>query len=404
MCFYIHRQILKSFASFILIICGCMCLLLTLGNTALANRTLKETLSSIQTKALQGDSYYQGILALCYKYGEKGLPIQINEAERWAKVATKNNGGIGMATLASIQLEKGNNERSQFLYDEAYLHSNLRDLSKSKDPYALFCIGLMEIDNPPKNPKRGIRNIESSAKIGFSTAQATLGVIFLTGAGTDRNLKDGIRWTSLAAKQKHPLAMFYLGMAYSFGDGVPKNEDYANRWIRAAADKEFISAQLTLGMRLAMGEGIERNLQRGVTWLRRAEDKGSSEAKIQLRRFETLLQANQRNPVSSNSPKGDFTQPPVHLAKNTEDATTEVSRKIGLKNYKKKNYQLAKIHFLNASEQKDPLSLRYLGIMNFLGQGFAKNNDVARAWLNKAVKAGDSEAQRYLEVMRKISD
>ena len=88
---------------------------------------------------------------------------------------------------------------------------------------------------------------------------------------------------------KTSLGMFYLGMAYSSGDGIPRNNDFSNRWIRAAADKGLVMAQLTLGMKLSLGDGIERNLDHGVQWLRQAANAGSSEAALQLRRFENLL-------------------------------------------------------------------------------------------------------------------
>ena len=90
-------------------------------------------LSSIQTKALNGDSHYQGALALFHKHGERGLTVDIQEAKRWASIAAEKEGALGLAVLAAIELEKG--KVGRFLYDEAYLHSNLRILVKSKDPW-----------------------------------------------------------------------------------------------------------------------------------------------------------------------------------------------------------------------------------------------------------------------------
>ena len=152
-----------------------------LGISAAYGTALDQDIRFVQSKALEGDKYYQGALALFYKYGEKGLPIDLGESERWAKLAAKEDGGVGMAVLASIELERNKVERGQFLYDEAYLHSNLRDLAKAKDPVALFCVGLMEIDNPPRNVEKGIRNLERAANQGLATAQATLGMIYFTG-------------------------------------------------------------------------------------------------------------------------------------------------------------------------------------------------------------------------------
>jgi TPR repeat protein len=119
-----------------------------------AKTPLSESLSTIQSKALSGDAHYQGVLALFHKFGERGLAIDLVEAERWAKLAAEKDGALGLCTLASISLESGKASRGHFLYDEAYLHSNLLPLAKAKDPLALFCLGMIEMDNPPRNFQR----------------------------------------------------------------------------------------------------------------------------------------------------------------------------------------------------------------------------------------------------------
>jgi TPR repeat protein len=50
----------------------------------------------------------------------------------------------------------------------------------------------------------------------------------------------------------------------------------------------------------------------------------------------------------------------------------------------------------------DPTSIRYLGIMNFLGQGVPKNNTKAKDYLQKAVQAGDIEAKKYLNALKRL--
>jgi TPR repeat protein len=410
---------------------------------------LRKDLSFVQSKALEGDKYYQGSLALFYKYGEKGLPVDLGESERWAKLAAKEDGGIGMAVLASIELERDKVERGQFLYDEAYLHSNLRDLAKAKDPIALFCVGLMEIDNPPRNVEKGMRNIERAADQGLATAQATLGMIYFTGIGVPRDPKEAITWCSKAARQRLPLGMFYLGMAYSSGDGIPRNNDFSNRWIRAAADKGLVMAQLTLGMKLSLGDGIKRNLDHGVQWLRQAANAGSAEAALQLRRFENLLvksptrassipdrekravknlaqnstlvpkQVSDSKKSTRPSPKGSVD--PVQLALKTltlenDEATakkmlnevagkgsSDALRELGLLHYKRQEFDKAREHFLKAALDKDAQSLRYVGIMHFLGQGTQQDYAKAEEWLTQALLLGDNESNRYLRIARQFN-
>jgi len=408
---------------------------------------LSEELALIQSKAMEGDSYYQGTLAVFYKYGEKGLPIDLGEAERWAKLAAEKDGGIGLAVLASIELERGKTERGQFLYDEAYLHSSLRDLEKAKDPIAQFCIGLMEMDNPPRNIEKGIRSLERSADQGFATAQATLGMIYFTGIGVPRDPKEAIKWCSQAARQKLPLGMFYLGMAYSAGDGVQKNNDFSNRWIGSAADRGLLMAQLTIGMKLALGDGIDRDLDLGVHWLRQAANRGSAEAQLQLRRFENLLA---RSPIRQSNIEKRQRQSIAKLAEQVATSSADISplqpesiniddvnallsesknnsippkkkssgrsvfppsadkevqsyRELGLEHYKTNNFTKAKQNFLKASEVNDPVALRYIGIMYFLGQGVELDYTQAIQWLSRSKKHGDKEADRYLKIVQTFS-
>jgi TPR repeat protein len=418
---------------------------------------LKKELSFVQSKALEGDNYYQGALALFYKYGEKGLPVDLGESERWAKLAAKQDGGIAMAVLASIELERNKVERGQFLYDEAYLHSNLRELAKAKDPIALFCVGLMEIDNPPRNITKGMRHLERAADQGLATAQATLGMIYFTGIGVSRDPKEAVKWCSKSARQRLPLGMFYLGMAYSSGDGIARNNDFANRWIRAAADQGLVMAQLTLGMKLSLGDGIERNLDHGVQWLRQAANSGSSEAALQLRRFENLLvktphrdssipnkekrsvsslalestvpSVNNNREYSKSSPKipmprkvfAEPTSDPVQMAvemlafHNNEEIAqkmlneiggqgrADALRELGLLHYKRQEFDQARENFLKAALDKDAQAIRYVGIMHFLGQGTKQDYVKAEKWLSQSLILGDNESNRYLRIAKQFN-
>ena len=49
-----------------------------------------------------------------------------------------------------------------------------------------------------------------------------------------------------------------------------------------------------------------------------------------------------------------------------------------------------------------PESLRYLGIIYFLGQGVEIDYVKAGNWLEKAIRAGDLEASRYLRIVKQF--
>lgn len=420
-----------------------------------AESPLNESLNTIQAKALNGDAHYQGILGLFHKFGERGLAVDIQEAERWAKLAAEKDGAIGLCALAAISLENGKTNQGRFLYDEAYLHSNLLALAKDKDPFALYCLGMIEIDNPPRNFSKAIRHLEASAEMGFASAQATLGMINFTGIGVKKNTKLAIKWCSRAAKVKLPLGMFYLGMAYSVGDGVEKNDDFSIRWIRAAADRNLVMAQLTLGMKYATGDGVKKSLETAVNWLHRASVGGSQEAKLQLRKYENHLERlkspaavyipdNQRKSISTlaesdlslgeeqnkittsevipktldrNTDNFDADFDAVNSAmsvltveKNREKAKSLLelpakngnflaSKHLGLIYYKENNYKTAFDWFNVAAKGEDNEAFRYIGIMYFLGQGVKQDYEQAKHWLTKAIKTGDLEATRYIRIL-----
>ena len=158
---------------------------------------------------------------------------QISCRKRWC---------VGLAVLASIELEEA--KRKESFYDEAYLHSKLRELAneRSNCPISID----LWLDNPPRNFEKGIRSLERAADQGLATAQATLGMIYFTGIGTPRDPQEAIRWC-LWLPVVLPLGMFYLGMAYSAGDGLRRNDDFSIRWIGSAAERGLIMAQLLLG-------------------------------------------------------------------------------------------------------------------------------------------------------------
>jgi TPR repeat protein len=368
--------------------------------------------------------------------------VDLEEAERWAKMASEKKGALGLATLAALELERGNVPKGRFLYDEAYLHTNLRKLGNKDDALALFCLGMMEIDNPPANIPKALRHLEESAAGGFASAQATLGMIYFTGIGTPKNSSLAIKWCSKAAKSKSPLGMFYLGMAYSVGDGLPMNDEIAMRWIHAAASRELAMAQLVLGMKLAQGDGINKNLALAVQWLRRASQKGSADAALQLRRYENLLARSELAPASYQVPStqtsfqenisksistdlNDKNQSSTidKVAKNFEEPISfskedlidpkifdepEDEAKsllnLGLQNYKLGKFVDAKFYFDKSAAQNNPVAMRHLGILFFLGQGVKIDYKEATKHFDQAKSLGDLDSVRYLRILKQFKD
>jgi TPR repeat protein len=211
-------------------------------------------------------------------------------------------------------------------------------------------------------------------------------------------------------------------------------------------------------MKYAKGDGVEKNLENAVSWLHRASISGSSEAKLQLRKYENHLERlrnppavyipeNQTKAVSNlaefgihaknhsdselprpiiRNPKTDITAEDeigfdaveaamtvLTIDKDREKAKTLLEtpalkgnpiacRQLGLIFYKENEYKTAKKWFEKAAIKEDPESLRYLGILFFLGQGVSQDYPTADKWLTKAAQFGDLEASRYLRIVKQF--
>ena len=82
---------------------------------------------------------------------------------------------------------------------------------------------------------------------------------------------------------------------------------------------------------------------------------------------------------------------------------SDAFRELGLLHYKRQEFEKARENFLKAALDKDPQSIRYVGIMHFLGQGTEQNYAKAEEWLSQSLLLGDNESNRYLRIARQFN-
>ena len=407
----------------------------------------KTDIETIRANAEKGNVYYQGLLSIQLKHGGYGVAIDLEESSHWSTKAAQAKGAFGLCNLASLEMRRRNFEKGRFLFDEAHLHSNLLRLSRAEDAVAIFCLGLIEMECPPRNVQKAIRHFKKSSAKGFPPAQAILGMLQLNGIGTARDPKEGIRWLQAAARSGSPYGCFHLGMAYSIGDGVPFEQTKSMKLLQQAADLGLENAQFTIGMKYANGEGVPQDYEKAVTWLRKASNQGFGEATLPLRRCQTMLKHKQPvNPpplgTVATIPKPVIpapTTPDQPTAESSQSSSTDeeialrlqqarhlllVERKttqakkllgslalegvpeaqklLGIAHYRAKDYKDAHSWLLQAAQKNDAQAQRYLGMTYFLAQGVERDYKVASGWLSKAAAQGDKEAARYREILLKF--
>ena len=181
-------------------------------------------------------------------------------------------------------------------------------------------------------------------------------------------------------------------------------------------------AQLVIGMKLAQGDGISKKLTLGYPMAKTSFPKGIRRSCLQLRRYENLLarakfapasykvpsnqrsfQQNITSTISSNLNDSNNTISTTSIVSDDlneatiqeellidptlfdepEDVTTSLLN-LGLQNYKSAKFVDTKFYFEKAAKANNPVALRHLGILFFLGQGVSIDYQKANRYFEMA--------------------
>ena len=117
-----------------------------------------------------------------------------------------------------------------------------------------------------------------AAAEGNAAAQTTLGLMYATGDGVEKDEAAAVEWFRKAAAQGHAEGLLNLGLAYADGKGVPKDEPKAADSFQSAASKGDARAQRLLGSMYALGRGVPIDDTVAVGWFKKAAAQGDAEA------------------------------------------------------------------------------------------------------------------------------
>ncbi|MEW6322193.1 MAG: tetratricopeptide repeat protein [Acidobacteriota bacterium] len=120
--------------------------------------------------------------------------------------------------------------------------------------------------------------LEKAAALGRPTATFLLGLMFLNGAGVERDMRRGVELLQAAAEAGEAAAMNTLGRAYAEGWGVAKDREKALLWYRRSAERGNIDGMKSLGTELK----FRTEYSEAIHWLRRASEAGQHQATANL--------------------------------------------------------------------------------------------------------------------------
>ena len=124
--------------------------------------------------------------------------------------------------------------------------------------------------------------LQAKARAGDAEAQSSLGLLYATGDGVQRDDVQAAVWTRKAAEQGEADAQFGLGYLYFAGQGVPQDYAQAAIWYRKAAEQGEVMAQFNLGLLYSNGQGVPQNDEQAAIWIHKAAEQGEAGAQYRL--------------------------------------------------------------------------------------------------------------------------
>ncbi len=133
-----------------------------------------------------------------------------------------------------------------------------------------------------KGSPEAIEFFFTAARQGDSDAQVFIGDLLSLGLETEQNIPDAIHWYEKSAGQNNTTGMLRLAEIYAAGEIVPVDETKAKEWYQKAADTGSPEAMFELAEAYRYGELGPINLEKAIYWWIKAADAGSMRARDML--------------------------------------------------------------------------------------------------------------------------
>ncbi len=128
--------------------------------------------------------------------------------------------------------------------------------------------------------------VVNQAELGNTRAQRWLGLRYLLGdKGYRQNTQFAKRWLTEAAEHGDAQSQYTLGQIYYSGIGVERDYQQATLWLKQAHDHGVAAATLLLSEAYRNGLGVDKNIQRANQLLRQAARDNYAPAQTRLGRY-----------------------------------------------------------------------------------------------------------------------
>jgi TPR repeat protein len=133
-------------------------------------------------------------------------------------------------------------------------------------------------DNSSVLPSSGALGLSELAASGQARAQFSLGMSYLNGTGTAKDLSLAFKWFEKSAQQGYAEAQYALGSMYLAGRGALQNFESAYEWFEKAAQQNHAESQYRLGIMYRSGHAVPLDKARAYFWFNLAAAQGHERA------------------------------------------------------------------------------------------------------------------------------
>ena len=233
------------------------------------------------------------------------------------------------------------------------------------------------------------------AEKGDAQAQNNLGVCYVKGDGTGRDIPTAVVWFRRAAEQGYAKAMWNLGRIMEQDNGVGPDLAEAARWYRMAAENGHSRAAVNLGLAYDNGDGVRKDATEAVRWYQMAANLGDA---VGMRYLGISYE--------EGSGVGKDLQRAFALYRQASDLGDELSMYyVGL-GYEKgigipQDLKQAETWYRKAADQGEARGAAALSLLYLEGRGVEENLEEALRWAEQAQKGGFQKADELLEKVQR---
>jgi TPR repeat protein len=273
----------------------------------------KASAAELRQLAEGGDAYAQAALAIALANGDKGFPISIVEAEKWARQSAAQKHPLGYFAMGHLSqnpiLEADSAIPGKYFFAAfGDRKGELVRMALSGDPIASYALGMI-LTSDELRPKvlpdleLAARHHQVAVSAGYMPSVLQLGLMKIEGMLAAKDIEGGLALLRQAVSMNLPVAHYYMGVVNLKGRGVPEDRGTALVHFRKAADLGHGTSMMITSHFYASGLATPVDLDLASVYARRAAAIKESGAEDKILEIQALAESGALVATSSGVPE-----------------------------------------------------------------------------------------------------